>query len=113
MEIDIELYETARGSCPFDDWFDGIREKRSQAKIIARLDRLRIGNFGNCKALKDGIAELRIDYGPGFRIYYSKVGNTIVLLLCGGEKSSQSNDISKAKEYLEDYHSRGKKYGKK
>jgi putative addiction module killer protein len=113
MEVEIELYETASGQCPFDAWFESIREKHTRAKIFTRLDRLKLGNFGDCKALGDGIAELRIHYGPGIRIYYSKIGNKVVLLLCGGEKGSQAKDIGKAKEYLKDYHSREKKHGKK
>jgi putative addiction module killer protein len=72
-----------------------------------------MGNFGDCKALGNGIAELRIYYGPGIRIYYSKIGGKIVLLLCGGDKSSQTKDINKAKGYLKEYQSREKKHGKK
>ena len=88
MEIEIELYETASGHRPFDYWFESLRELHTRAKIFTRLDRLTLGNFGDCKALGDGVAELRIHYGAGFRIYYSKIGNRIVLLLCGGDKSS-------------------------
>ena len=113
MEIEIELYETSTGRCPFDDWFESLREPHTRAKILTRFDRLKLGNFGDCKVLSDGIAELRIHYGPGIRIYYSKIGNKIILLLCGGDKSSQIKDINKAKEYLKEYHSREKKYGKK
>jgi len=113
MEIEIELYETASGHCPFDDWFESLRELHTRAKILTRLDRLKVGNFGDCKALGDGIAELRIHYGPGIRVYYSKIGNKIVLLLCGGDKSSQTKDINKAKEYLKEYQLREKKHGKK
>lgn len=78
-----------------------------------RLDRLKLGNFGDCKTLQEGVSELRIHYGPGIRIYYGKIGNRIVLLLCGGDKDSQDNDINKAKEYLKDYQSRGLHNGKK
>ena len=69
MEIEIELYETASGHCPFDDWFESLRELHTRAKILTRLDRLKVGNFGDCKALSDAIAELRIHYGPGIRVY--------------------------------------------
>lgn len=113
MEIEIELYETASGHCPFDDWFESLKERHTRTKILTRLDRLKVGNFGDCKALGDGIAELRIHYGPGIRIYYSKIGNKIVLLLGGGDKSSQNKDINNAKDYLKEYHAREKKYGKK
>lgn len=69
MEIEIELFETASGNCPFDDWFESLRELHTRAKILTRLDRLKVGNFGDCKAIGDGIAELRIHYGPGIRVY--------------------------------------------
>ncbi len=113
MEIDIELYRTSSGYCPFDEWFESIREMNTRAKVLTRLDRLKVGNFGDCKVLKSGIAELRIHYGPGIRVYYSKIGNKLILLLCGGDKGSQTKDINKAKEYLNEYHSREKKHGKK
>ena len=108
MEIEIELYETASGHCPFDDWFESLIELHTRAKILTRLDRLKVENFGDCKAIGDGIVELRIHYGPGIRIYYSKMGNKIVLLLCGGDKSSQTKDIN-----LKEYQLREKKHGKK
>jgi len=80
---------------------------------LTRLDRLKLGNFGDSKALQEGVCELRIHYGSGIRIYYGKVGNRVVLLLCGGDKGSQKRDIAKAKEYWKDYQSRGLDYGKK
>ena len=113
MEIEMEIYETASGRCPFNIWFENIRERHTRAKILTRLDRLKEGNFGDCKSLGEGIAELRIHYGPGIRIYYSKIGNRIILLLCGGDKSSQNKDVNKAKKYLKEYQYREKKYGKK
>ncbi len=113
MEIEIEFYRTTSGRNPFDDWFESIREMHTRSKILTRLDRLKLGNFGDCKAIGDGLAELRIHYGPGIRVYYSKIGNKVILLLCGGDKASQTKDINKAKEYLEDYQSREKNYDKK
>lgn len=113
MELEIEIYENASGQCPFDIWFESIREVHTRAKILIRLDRLKLGNFGDCKSLGKGLGELRIHYGPGIRIYYAKVGNKVILLLCGGDKGSQSKDISRAQEYLKEYQSREKKYGKK
>lgn len=109
-EIDIEIYETAAGKRPFEVWIKGLKEIHTRAKILTRLDRLRLGNFGDCKTLQEGVCELRIHYGP---IYYGKVGNKIVLLLCGGDKGSQDKDINKAKDYLKDYQSRGLNNGKK
>lgn len=110
---EIEIYETSTGKRPFDSWFDDIREIQTKAKILKRLDRIRVGNFGDCEPVGDGICELKIHYGPGFRIYYSKIGKKVILLVYGGYKGSQTKDISKAKEYLKDYQTREKKYGKK
>ena len=113
VEIEIELYKTRSGHCPFDIWFESLRELYTRAKILTRLDRLKLGNFGDCKSLGEGIAELRLDYGPGFRVYYSKIGNKVILLLCGGVKGSQAKDINNAREYLKEYRSREEKHGKK
>ncbi|MCB1115236.1 MAG: type II toxin-antitoxin system RelE/ParE family toxin [Chlamydiia bacterium] len=112
-EIEVEVYETATGKRPFEIWFEGLKEVHTKARISMRLDRLKLGNFGDCKTLQEGVSELRIHYGPGIRIYYGKIGNKIVLLLCGGNKSSQNKDINKAKNYLKDYQLRGLNYGKK
>ncbi len=111
--MEIEVYETASGKKPFEIWLDKIKDGATIAKILNRLDRLNLGSFGDCKPLKGGIYELRLHYGAGLRIYYSKVKNKIVLLLCGGDKSSQKKDIQKAREYLEDYKKWEARYGKK
>jgi putative addiction module killer protein len=111
--IEIEIYETASGKRPFKEWVDDLREGHTQAKVWARIDRLKMGNFGDCKTLQDGVCELRIDYGPGLRIYYGKIGAKLILLLSGGDKGSQERNIAKAKEYFKDWSERGKKYGKK
>ncbi len=113
MKIEIELYETDSGLRPFDIWFEKIKDMSTRAKILTRLDRLKLGNFGDCKSIGDGLSELRIHYGPGIRIYYSKIGNKVILLLSGGLKGSQVKDIDRAKEYLKEYQSKEKKYGKK
>jgi putative addiction module killer protein len=113
MEIEIEFYVTSSGRSPFDDWFESIREMHTKSKILTRLARMKLGNFGDCKSLGDEIAELRIHYGPGIRIYYSKIGTKVILMLCGGDKGLQVRDINKAKEYLREYQSREKKHGKK
>ena len=84
----------------------GLRDNRTKAKIVARIDRLSLGNFGDCKALGNGLFELRIDWGPGYRVYYALVGQACVLLLCGGDKRKQASDIRRALEYLQDYRER-------
>ena len=81
----------------FRKWRIRLKDQRIRALIASRLDRLAFGNTGDVKPVGQGISELRIDYGPGYRVYYMKRGNTIVILLCGGDKSTQANDIKTAK----------------
>jgi len=104
--MEVRRYLTEAGKDVFGDWLSGLRDTRTKAKIIARIDRLSAGNFGDCKALKGGLFELRIDWGPGYRIYYALVGKACVLLLCGGDKRKQAADIKRALEYLKDYRER-------
>lgn len=101
--IEIRRYVTRSGRDLFGEWLSGLKDVRTRAKIIVRIDRLAAGNFGDCKALRDGIAELRIDWGSGYRVYYAVIGKTCVLLLCGGDKRKQSSDIARAIDYLKDY----------
>jgi putative addiction module killer protein len=105
-EIDIRRYIAPRGKDVFGEWLSGLKDARTQAKIAARIDRLAVGNFGDCKSLRGGISELRIDWGPGYRIYFAMIRTDCVLLLCGGEKRRQAADIQRAAEYLEDYRER-------
>jgi putative addiction module killer protein len=100
--IELRRYQTTSGRDIFGDWLAGLKDTRTKAKILARIDRLSLGNFGNCKSLRDGLFELRIDWGPGFRVYYAMVSRSCVLLLCGGDKRKQSADIRRAVEYLKD-----------
>jgi putative addiction module killer protein len=81
----------------FSAWFEGLRDKQAKARIAARIDRLALGNPGDVAPVGDGVSELRIHYGPGYRLYYSSRGSVVVILLCGGDKSSQQRDIEKAK----------------
>ena len=80
----------------FEDWIDSLRDRRAVERISVRLTRLRNGLLGDVKYF-DGLGELRIDYGPGYRIYFVQRGHTIIVLLCGGDKSTQSRDITRAK----------------
>jgi putative addiction module killer protein len=112
-EFNIEIYETTNGKRPFEIWIKEIKEIHTRAKILTRLDRLKLGNFGDCKTLQDGVCELRIHYGPEIRVYYGKIGNKVILLLWGGDKGSQERDITKAKEYWKDYQSKETSRGKK
>jgi putative addiction module killer protein len=108
MEKGIELrrYLTPGGKDVFGEWLTKLKDARAQARIIVRLDRVAAGNFGDCRALRSGLCELRIDWGPGYRVYYAMLGKACVLLLAGGDKRKQSTDIEKALTYLKDYHRR-------
>ncbi|MEI6258899.1 MAG: type II toxin-antitoxin system RelE/ParE family toxin [Deltaproteobacteria bacterium] len=77
-------------------WLDGLHDIRARARILVRIERLVAGNPGDVKALGEGVSELRIDYGPGYRVYYKKQGRKVVILLAGGDKSTQSKDIKTA-----------------
>ncbi len=104
--IEIRHYVSRAGKDIFDDWLTELADRRAQAKIAARINRLAAGNFGDCKPLRQGVCELRIDWGPGFRVYYAMIGKTCVLLLCGGDKRKQSADINRAIDYLHDFKER-------
>jgi putative addiction module killer protein len=105
--IEIELYQERSGKQPYLNWENGL-SREVRAIVTARLARIRVGNFGDCKSF-EGINELRIHFGPGFRIYFGKKGRTVIILLCGGDKSTQKKDIKKAKEYWKDYLSQWEK----
>ena len=99
----IKLFRTFDGKRPFVEWFDSIRDRRAKQKIQVRLDRLSLGNFGDHHRVGEGVTELRIDYGPGYRIYFGFDGNSLVVLLIRGDKSSQHDDIKAAKKYWREY----------
>ena len=97
-------YQTAAENVPFSEWMDSIERRHLDvyATVLNRLDRVEDGNFGGCKDLDDGVWELKIDIGPGYRVYYGKDGDLVVLLL-GGTKKTQKRDIKTAKSYWTDY----------
>ncbi|MBI5237591.1 MAG: type II toxin-antitoxin system RelE/ParE family toxin [Deltaproteobacteria bacterium] len=97
---------TATGRKPFKEWVDGL-DRVTRAKIRIRLDRVRLGNLGKNRHAGEGVYELKIDYGPGYRGYYALNGRTVVLLLLGGDKSTQGKDILKVKTYWQDFKKRG------
>ena len=107
--VEIRHYLTASGKNVFKEWLDSLKDVKAEARIVARIARLAAGNFGDCKPLRDGVWELRIDWGPGYRVYYAMVGRMCVLLLCGGDKRKQSADINRAVEYWNDYQQRTRK----
>ncbi len=104
--IDIRHYVSRAGKDIVGDWLERLREKQAKGRIAARIARLAVGNFGDCKPVGEGVWELRIDWGPGYRIYYAMIGEACVLLLCGGDKRKQTTDIQRATEYLKDYRER-------
>lgn len=99
----IKEYIAADGKSHFRIWHDCFKDIKTRAKIDIKIARLRLGNFGDTKSLGQGVYELRIHFGPGHRIYYGLDGQEIVLLLCGGDKSTQKKDIKKAKIFWKDY----------
>ncbi|MBC6474199.1 MAG: type II toxin-antitoxin system RelE/ParE family toxin [Hormoscilla sp. GM102CHS1] len=106
MEVrprEIRRYITPDGKITFAEWFDSLRDRKAKAKIKERLKRVSFGNLGDHRSVGESVFELRINYGPGYRVYFGQTGSTIVLLLCGGDKSTQQQDIRKAKEYWTDY----------
>ena len=107
--IEILRYVTSDGRDVFGEWLAKLQDARAQAKVAVRIDRVASGNFGDCKPLRDGVCELRVDWGPGYRIYYAMVGKTAVLLLAGGDKRKQSSDVERAIAYLNDYKKRNRK----
>lgn len=103
MVTEILQYQTAKGRRPFGEWLLSLKDKTFRARLLARLDRLLLGNFGDTKRLAAGIWELRFHFGPGYRVYFGLDEGRIVILLCGGDKSSQTVDIDRAHEYWLDY----------
>ena len=109
MEVqpkEIRRYIKPDGSVPVTDWLDSFRDSKTRRKIKSRLERVALGNLGDYKSIEGGVGELRINYGPGYRIYFGQIGSTVVLLLCGGDKSTQQKDIRTAIEYWRNYNDR-------
>ena len=104
--MEILHYLTASGKDSYQRWLDGLKDLKGRVVIQRRVDRLRRGYFGDHRFCQDGVWELRIDYGPGYRVYYARDGGNIVLLLYGGSKRNQSADIKEAVTYWRDYQRR-------
>lgn len=103
------VYRTREGRLPFEEWLRGLRDANAVARVLARIGRIRRGNLGDCKPVGEGVSELRVDYGPGYRVYFGEAGLMLVILLCGGDKRTQDRDISQACEYWQDYRRRERK----
>jgi putative addiction module killer protein len=99
----VEIYQDEHGNEPFTQWLTSIRDSRTRARIDNRLERVRKGNFGDHQSLGGGLFELRLHFGAGYRIYYGRLGEEVVVLLGGGSKRGQARDIQRAHQYWEDY----------
>ena len=89
------MFEICRTEA-FAKWIDGLQDIRARARILARIERLAVGNPGDVKSVGEGVSEMRIDYGPGYRVYFKKIGRQVIILLAGGDKSTQSKGIKTA-----------------
>jgi len=106
----VKMYQRQDGTIPFTDWYKNLRDVRGQQKILARIDRMKLGNLGDHRSVGEGVTELRISFGPGYRVYFGQEGDEIVVLLVGGDKGTQDDDIKTAKIYWENF-KKEKKYG--
>ena len=101
--IEIQYYRSPKYKQPFIEWFESLRDKKTKNRIAKRLERIESGNFGDCQPVGGGVFELRFHFGPGYRIYFGRIDNTVILLLWGGDKTSQIRDIELAKTYWVEY----------
>jgi putative addiction module killer protein len=106
IEYDLVIYQTPQGKRPFEQWIEKQKDNQAVAAIKLRLRCVTLGNLGDSKSVGNGVYELRIDFGPGYRVYYGKVGQKVILLLCVGSKRTQEKDIKLAKEYLNEFQER-------
>ena len=94
MNMELHYYQGPAGEQPFVEWLQGLNDKQARARIEARLARVAVGNFGDVEPMGEGVMELRIDWGPGYRVYFARLGQVIVLLLCGGSSVRLTCDAS-------------------
>lgn len=93
------VYQDEKGREPFTEWLTGLQDAKARRQVLRRLSRLEHGNFGDCAPIGEGLSEMRIHYGPGYRVYFREIGNDRIVILCGGTKRTQTKDIARAKEY--------------
>ncbi len=96
---ELKIYVSADGDSPFSSWLEALFDRQASARIKKRLDRVTLGNWGDFRSVGEGVFEFRIDHGPGYRVYFAPIGQLVLLLLCGGDKSTQERDILKAKQF--------------
>ncbi len=109
MLRDVQEYQREDGTLPFSKWFRSLKDQQARTKVAKILNRMESGILGDYKFVGEGVFECRIHYGPGYRIYFGLQGEEVILLLCGGDKSSQQSDIHQAKDYWADYRLRRKR----
>ena len=96
-------YVAENGEAPCEEWLDNLKDRQGRGIIRARIRRLELGNPGKCRSVGQGVMELKIDFGPGYRIYYGEDGDALVILLCGGDKGTQDRDVIRAQEFWRQY----------
>lgn len=101
--LELVIYQTHSGMAPFEGWLKKLKDIQGRAIIRKRLNRFRLGNLGDFKSVGKGVFELKINFGPGYRVYFGQQQNTIIVLLCGGDKSTQEKDIQKAQQFWADF----------
>ncbi len=101
--MQIVQYQTVEGKVPYQEWLDSIKDVNIRSRIRTRIDRLELGNFGDFRSVGSNVLELRLHFGPGYCVYIGREGQAIVILLCGGDKSRQVQDIERAKVFWQDY----------
>ena len=105
---EVAIYQTEDERKPFQEWLEDLKDKKGVAAIDAKIAKVRKGNLGDCSSVGEGVSEFRVDCGPGYRVYFGRVGKTEVILLNGGDKSTQDADIKQAQAYWKDYKERNK-----
>lgn len=103
---ELRIYEADDGNAPFSSWLHSLRDREARARIKKRLDRVVLGNLGDYRSVGGGVFEFKIDYGSGYRVYFAQTEVLILLLLCGGDKSTQERDILKAKQFWANFNQR-------
>lgn len=107
--MEVTNYITQDGREPFAEWIKHFRDGQTRMRILKSIAKIRLGNFGDSAPVGEGVSELKLDFGSGYRVYYAKHGDQIVFLLCGGDKKSQQKDIEEAREYWAEYKARMKR----
>lgn len=97
------IYQDENGNEPFTDWLNKLRDQKGRRRILTRLRRLEQGNYGDCEPVGEGVSELRMFFGSGYRVYFGEDANNIILIICGGDKGGQSKDIKFAKACWKEY----------